>query len=207
MKVLIGTPIRDIKEYGIRRWLKSVSELNWDNYLLFMVDNSDTPDFSERVKKYCQEINFTKYELLHLEDMGGRESEARLVLSREEIRKKLLSGDWQYWFSWECDIVLPSNVLKELFRFVPEFDVVNHNYPDKQDKNMEVGGIGCSIYKREILERFSFLEGGGYAECDPLMLNCYYSGDSWLARRVLRTGYKVIDLHNLFEVKHLGQQE
>ena len=74
--VLIGTPIRDLKEYGIVQWLTAVSQLEWDNYLLYMVDNSDDESFMERVIKYCEDIGFKNYELIHLPQMGGRDPEA-----------------------------------------------------------------------------------------------------------------------------------
>jgi len=202
--ILIGTPIHECKEYGIARWLKSVSELHGD-WFLYMVDNSDTPHFCDRVRNSCKELGIINYELLHLENMRGLESEARLAPSREKIREKLLYGDYEHWFSWECDIILPPETLEIMMEWFPRFDIVNHNYPDRENSVLEVGGIGCSIYKREIVERFSFLEGGGYAQCDKRMPNNYFSGDSYLVFRALWAGYKMIDFHNLFKCEHLGE--
>jgi hypothetical protein len=202
MKILIGTPIRDIKEYSIYKWLDNVKELSQFDTL--MVDNSDDELFSIRVKEYCGKIGLQNYEIIHIPDLKGKESEYRLVQSREVIRNKLLEGDYDYWLSWECDIILPSNTLEVLVPYMEVFDVANHTYPDKDDPNYEVGGIGCSLFKRYLLEKYSFLEGGGYEKCDPICPNCYYSGDSWLVVRILRGGYKIVDLHGLLNIKHLG---
>lgn len=204
MKIFIGTPIRDTKEYSVYEWLDSIRELNYPSFL-YMVDNSDMSDFSIKVKEYCKKIGLINYEMNHLDKMIGRENEYRLVYSRESIRNKMLAGNYDYWLSWECDIVLPSNTLGVLFPYTKTFDVINHCYPDKDDKLQEVGGVGCSLFKRELLEKFSFLEGGGYAMCDKDKPNCYYSGDSWFCVRVLRAKYKVVDLHNLLEIKHIGE--
>jgi hypothetical protein len=201
MTVLIGTPIRDIKEYSIREWLNSVSKLKGD-WFLFMVDNSDTVDFSERVHRYCYEIGLKNYELIHLEGMGGRESEERLSYSREEIRNRL--DDYDYWLSWECDIVLPPDALNILLTFMDGFDNVNHGYPDREKSSMEVGGVGCSLFKKEILKDFTFLNG--YAFCDPDDKQNYYSGDCWLITWLLRGGFKMAELHNILKIRHLCQK-
>lgn len=205
--VLIGTPIRDTKQYGIKRWLKSVCQLDYNNYLLYMVDNSDTPDFVRYVTDFCNEIGFTKYEIVHLDSMAGLEGEARLAPSRQKIEEKLISGDFKYWFSWECDTILPSDALKYLLRFFPEFDVVNHTYPDRDDKKLDVGGIGCSVFKREVMEGYSFTAGGGYGQCEPKNHNCYYSGDSLLMSRMMWADRKIVDIHKVLSIEHLGEND
>lgn len=203
MNVLIGTPIRDIKEYSTRRWLKSVSQLALPHGKLLMVDNSDTPDFSERVHEYCKEIGFTRYEFIHLEDMGGREPEARLAVAREKIREVLLAGKYTHWFSWECDILLPTDALLKLQRFV-DIDIVHHNYPSREDKNFSVGGIGCSLVSRKVVQQFSFTENGGYGQCDPDYPGCYHGNESWFLIRALRAGYSSLQLTGyLKNIEHL----
>lgn len=199
-KVFIGTPIRDIKGYALDRWIASVNALDWDNLELCIVDNSDDAVFSEMVKEKITA------KVIHLPNMSGKENEKRLALSREEFRKEFLKSDALYWFSWEADIILPPNALKELMRFIPEFDIVNHYYPDRDNPAiMEECGIGCSLFKRKILEDFNFSENGGYAFCDPLMPQCYYGGDSYLIRRILRAGHKMVDLHNVLNISHLDK--
>ena len=200
MKILIGTPIHEVKEYGIYEWLDSVSKLDWSDYFLLLVDNSPSRDFPERVKRYCQELGLN-FRLVHLERAGDKDVEERLALSREVIREEIIKGGYDVWFSWECDILLPPDALKILLPYLFVFDIVNHMYPDRDDPNIEVGGIGCSLYKAEIIKKLSFL--GGYGQCDPVVPNCYYSGDSYLVTRALRMKYKMVDFHNLMEVKHL----
>jgi len=205
MNILIGTPIRDIKEYSMRRWLKSVSALAMPRGTLLMVDNSDTPDFSKRVHEYCKEIGFTRYELIHLEDMGGLESEARLAAAREKIREVLLAGKYTHWFSWECDIILPSDTLEKLQRFI-DIDLVHHNYPSRDNDQIVAGGIGCSLISREIMKQFSMIEGGGYGMCDPDMPNCYHGNESWLFVRAYRAGFSSLHLSQyLKNVEHLAK--
>lgn len=200
MKVLIGTPIHECKEYSIKPWLESVKNCE-GNWFLYLVDNSPTPDFTERVSEMIKGMNA---EVLHLENMPN-DMEARLAPSREEIRKKFLVGDYDYWFSWECDIIAPPDTLKTLLSFTDQFDVVNHCYPDRDNLRGEIWGIGLTLYRRSILEELSFLENGGYGYCDPLEPSCYYGGDGWLVRRITDRGYKMIDLRNLLKVQHLKE--
>jgi hypothetical protein len=199
-KIFIAAPIRDIKAYAIPSWLKSIDEIDWPEKEVLAVDNSDTPAFAEAIDAKDKTI-------VQMPNMAGLEPEMRLVISREKMREEFLKSDAAYWFSWECDIILPPDALKILMSFMDRFDVVNHCYPDRDDKTQEIGGIGCSLFKREILERFDFLDGGGFGYCDPLVPRCYYGGDSWLMKRVLRAGYKMCDLHNVIDIKHLNPIE
>jgi hypothetical protein len=204
MEILIGTPIHECKEYSIPRWLKSVSELQGD-WFLYMVDNSDMPEFCERVKKYCDDVGLTKYELLHLENMAGLNSEARLAPSREKIREKFLNGPYEHWMSWECDVLIAPNALELMLEWAPRFDIINHNYPDRDFPLMEIGGMGCSIYSRKVVEKYSFLTNGGYGQCDKRLPNNYFSGDAYFIDRALWDGAKTVDFHNLFKTEHLGR--
>lgn len=96
MKILISTPIHESKDYSMKRWLKSVSEIRVPkehNWLLFMVDNSQNSNYQKKIKNYCRELNFSNYELIHLDNMldDDEHIEERLGKSREEIRQKLLN--------------------------------------------------------------------------------------------------------------------
>ena len=122
MKILIGTPIHEIKDYAIRRWLKSVSEIQVDEkcqWHLFMVDNSQNSNYWKKVDKYCRQLNFVNYDLIHLDNMtdDDEHEKERLGTSREKIRQKLLHENWDYWFSWECDILCPPNILTTLLNY------------------------------------------------------------------------------------------
>lgn len=197
MNVLIGTPIHEVKDYSMRRWLKSVSELDYTDFRLLMVDNSANPEWHLKVDEYCKELGFDNYDLIHLPNMkdGDDYEPERLGFSREKIRETVLNEGYNYWFSWECDIICPPRILSYLLKFTPEFDAVYHTYPARNNTidNGEQDGIGCVLYDRWIFNNFKFVDN-----LVPL------GADGRLIFEVMRRGYKTIDIHNKFKLEHLG---
>jgi len=53
MKILIGAPIHECKDYCMERWLKNVSKMEYPADLL-LVDNSPGLTYVEQVKDYCK---------------------------------------------------------------------------------------------------------------------------------------------------------
>lgn len=202
--VLIGAPIHEMKDYSMKRWLRSVMDIELqrgDSWRLLMVDNSENKDWQERVKEYCREINFTNYDLVSLADMkDGPDFEAeRLAFSRERIREVLLEEGYDFWFSWECDIICPPNILKYLFKFADEFEAIYHTYPPRGQRPLgsipdyqEQDGIGCVLYNRRVFYNFRFAEN-----------KTCLGGDGRLLFEVVRRGFKVIEIHNIFRLEHL----
>ena len=214
-KVFIGVPVRDTKGYSIEKYLESVKALEWDNIEFVMIDNSDTDILTKIIEtklvdKKIDVVSMAdkemKSEVILLPDMMGRESEARLALSREYFREMFLKSDAVYWLSWECDIILPPDALKVLIGILQtnQVDIVNCYYPDRDEKFKSVSGIGCSLFTRKCLETVSFMDNGAYGYCDSLIPNCYYGGDSWFMRQLERAKFKMLDLHNILEIQHLG---
>lgn len=204
-KVLIGTPIHEMKNYSIKRWLQNVMAIELDkndSWRLFMVDNSQNKDWQERVKEYCRELNFSEYDLVSLPDMkDGEDFETeRLALSREKIRHKLLYENFDYWFSWECDILCPPEILKALLRYTNDFEVVYHSYPPRGGEPIGAGGyveqdgIGCALFSRRVFYEFAFAK-------DNLALGA----DGRLIFETIRRGFKIMEIHNLFRLEHLGK--
>ena len=198
MKILIGTPIRDGKGYCIYEWLDSVKALEHQCDVL-LVDNSDTEDFVDRVAEHCERIKLD-IRILHLDNMRGKEVLERIALSHKRIQEKVLEGGYDYWFSLECDNIVPANALHILLTEIEGIEVVRHFYPEKTRKHIEVDGIGCALFKRKILEDFKL---GEYGTCDSLEPQRAYSPDNWLYMKLWREKVKVKDLHNFLDIKHL----
>ena len=213
MNIVIGTPVRDIKGYSIGRWLKSIYALDWpDPIPIIIVDNTDDTrqvEFADFLNTKIADsgINSQLITSFSTKDVQGLESEPRLAKSREDMRSMLLEMGADVWFSVECDIILPPETLKVMTPYLKDFDMVNHCYPDRDDKLSEISGFGCALFNMNILKEFNFTDGGGYAMCDPLKPSCYYGNDSWLAIRLLRAGYKVMDMHNVLKIQHLSDSE
>src|SRR3989344_4571515 len=104
MRILLGTPINEVKDYAVERWLENVSQLLLKYPADFlMVDNSPGTGYAEKVRKYCEKYKIRNYEIEHLEIGKWQPSAEKIGRSREIIRKKFLSGNYDAWFSWECD--------------------------------------------------------------------------------------------------------
>ena len=202
MKILIATPIHELKDYSMRRWLKSVSEIKVDNsdeWKLLMVDNSQNPNYQEKVRGYCKELGFVNYNLLHIGGMidSDEYTQQRLGISREEIRQKLLNEDWDYWFSWECDIICPSNILTTLLKYSSDCDVVGHTYPLRRTRNdkgsyMELESMGLMLFPKRIFLNYGFTKG-----------KIHRAGDGPLLNEII-AHWKWISLHNCLTIEHLN---
>jgi hypothetical protein len=206
--ITVGTPTHECKEYAIYRWLDSMFSIiiPLDYHINFIiVDNSDTEDFSIRMKEHIRKIGFDDVWVYWLPGMVNKEDEERRRDSREFIRNRILGLTTDIWLSWECDILVESSTLQLLVSYLSTFDVVDIMYPSRDGTEEMWGGIGFMLVRRELLERFSFLDGGGYAYCNPKRLTCYYSGDSWFMTRVVLAGFKQSTFTNLVKVSHLGE--
>ena len=106
LKVIIGTPIHEIKDYAMERWLKNVSELKYPADFL-MVDNSPGLDYVQKVKSYCEKVAISNYKIKHIELPPTQEKHERVARSREIIRQHILARDYDAWCTWACDEVGP----------------------------------------------------------------------------------------------------
>src|SRR3989344_5847502 len=129
MKVLIGTPIHESKDYSMERWLQSVSRVRTEYPAdLLLVDNSPGLGYVEKVKGYCEKYGVGDCQIQHLELPSSQERFERIARSREVIRREFLSKDYDAWLSWESDILVPPDTLGELANLMRsgDFMVVDH---------------------------------------------------------------------------------
>lgn len=204
MKILIGTPIHEFKDYSMKRWLKSVSKIKVDKEIkwrLFMVDNSENQAYHQKVHRYCQELNFKNYDLLHLQGMkDGDEGQAeRLGKSREIIRQRVLKENWHWWFSWECDLICPSNILQTLVDYSVDCDVVGHTYPLRGHRRsgkvpgyQELESMGIMLFSKKVFKEYGFLEGIRHNVSDGPLVHEIIGRWRW------------VSLHSLLPIAHLG---
>lgn len=196
MKILIGTPIHSVKDYCFTDWVDHLKQ--FDSIAdVFLVDNSIRLDYIDSVKA------ITSYETQKIEVYEAANAEERIALSRDIIRQKVIDENYDYWFSLESDIFVPSNTLDELLRFGNEFHAIHHSYPSRHNSYDIQMGFGCSLIKREALVEFGFTLQ--YGKLDPLMSKCYHGGEAWFNHRIVRNGWKFCDLHGVVKgIKHIA---
>ena len=197
MKVLIGTPIHQSKDYSMQRWLENVSRQEHPADLL-LVDNSPGTAYLEKVAVYCAQHGITHYQTIHLELPPQQGKYERIARSREVIRQFLLDHDYDAWFAWECDQIIPTNALDKLISIMKEgnYLMVNPNKWAREDAAISNTDFGCCLIKREALVKYGFLN-------PP---NTWETGEAWLKSRVIQGGGSYIDAYGvIYPIYHLNQ--
>jgi hypothetical protein len=211
MKILIGTPIHQLKDYCLERWLENVANLRQAYPSdLIMVDNSPGLDYVEKVKGYCQKLRISDYRIEHLDIAQGEsvsksvdeQIHERVARSQEIIRQFALSGDYDAWFSWECDQIIPVNALAKLIEIMQKgnYMMVNHNCWDKNVPDGLCFDWGVTLVSKAYLKKYGFLlEYGTDPEPDS-----WYNAQAWYRKRLKRDGSHFIDLINVISpILHL----
>ena len=158
MRILIGTPIHEVKNYAIERWLANVSQLEYPADLL-MVDNSPGLKYMEKVKGYCAKYRLKNYKIHHFEIDQKLGPDIRIEASQEMLRQYVLSHDYDAWFSWECDQIIPPNALDKLIKLMAggDYMMVVHNSWARWDSTILNTNMGITLITKECLEKCLFL--------------------------------------------------
>lgn len=203
MKILIGTPIHQIKDYSMERWLESVSKL-LKSYPadLLLVDNSPGLDYVEKVRSYCAKFGIINYKIEHLEISQGQPPSEKIGRSREIIRQEVLSGDYDAWFSWESDQIIPIDTLTRLVKIMEagNYMMIHPNSWDRVLPGEPEADFGVCLIRRQCLEKFGFLLEY------PDMPDCWYGGEAWFKKQVLKDGGNYIEIYGLINpIYHLNE--
>lgn len=204
MKILIGTPVHESCDYAMQRWLKNVFSLEYSADLL-MVDNTPGPEYVEKVKSYFKKSGLKNYTIEHIELPPEQKVFERVARSREVIRLKLLSENYDAWFSWECDQIIPATALDTLVEIMTSgnFMIVSHNNWTRQIPDLPNFDLGVALISRPVLEKYSFILDFG---TDPDMPATWEPGEAWLRKRVLRGGGNFVEIDGVIKpVYHLNK--
>lgn len=203
MKILIGTPIHEIKDYSMERWLKNVASLRQVTPADFlMVDNSPDLSYVEKVKGYCKKLNITDYKIEHIDVWQPNGADERIGRSREVIRQEILKNNYDAWFSWESDQIIPNNTLEVLANIMKagDYKMVNPNSSENEIKSELNANFGCCLIHRWGLEKHSFL-----LEDNPSMHNTWHAGEVWFKKQVLKDGGSYIEIYGVINpIYHLS---
>ena len=201
MRVLIGTPIHQIKDYSMQRWLKNVASLRTVYPADFlMVDNSPGTDYVKKVKSYCKKYGIKNYKIKHIEVHQANGPDERIGRSREVIRQEILSGDYNAWFSWECDQIIPTNTVDILIKMMQagKYMMVHPNSWSREVPGQVNASFGCCLINRKALEKYGFLLEY------PGMPNCWHGGDVWFKKQVINGGGSYIEIYGIIKpILHL----
>jgi len=114
-KILIGCPTADFKEYCLDAYIDGLKNLSYTNFDLIIVDNSETNNYFETLKKKINKDtipNANKIEII--KDEFKEHAKDRIISSRNIIRQKVLDGKYDYFLSLEQDIVPSKDIIEKL---------------------------------------------------------------------------------------------
>lgn len=205
-KILIGTPIHQVKDYIIKRWLENVVGLTRQTPAdLLLVDNSPGLDYVAKVKTYCQELGLKNCHLDHLDFLQGKETgleiqeqiHKRVACSREFIRQEILVKGYESWFCWECDQIIPNHALQKLITMMAldDFWLVDHNGWGETEGEPNFD-LGVALMSRACLEKYSFLPDFDHDLTAP---NSWYNVENWYRQRLKKDGCPIIEVFGVIE--------
>jgi len=117
-KILLATPISDKKAYILQEWLTYIRQFTYPNYDVYLVDNSHNPSYHKSIWEEhgiaCGYVNPT-----------GKRATQYITESQNKLRDYFLAGDYDYFFSLECDNFPPPNIIE----FMLSFKKDNFNIP------------------------------------------------------------------------------
>jgi hypothetical protein len=208
MKILIGTPIHECKDYAMERWLQNVAKLQKNTLTdLLLVDNSPTSGYVKKVKGYCEKYGITNYKVQHLEIDQKLGADLRIEASQETIRQYALFHNYDCWFSWECDQIAPNDTLDKLIKIMKEgnYRMVIHNSRARWDPSIHNVNMGITLISKECLEKCWFLpQKNGKISLD-LSDSYNINNPSVFKKRVLKSGGNYLEAYGIIgPIYHLN---
>lgn len=213
MRVLIGAPIHESKNYSMEKWIKNISKIQLKYPAdVILVDNSQGLNYIEKVKKYCLKHKLKNFTIKHLDIPQGpkinknndEQIHERIIRCEEIIRNEFLKGNYDAFFFWESDILIPSDSLTKLVNLMKTggFEVIVHNCWVNDIPNQVNFHFGITLFKRSCLEKYSFIPDFG-KDTDA---TSWYEAEEWYRRRLRKDNCNFLEVAGIIEpVYHLSK--
>lgn len=96
-----------VKDYCQFRWIDQVKSLNYNNYQIFLSDNTNTDNFSNEIKSFGIEVGRV--------NPNNKSNPEYMAESHEQCRKKAIEIDADYILHWEVDLFTDNkNIIQHL---------------------------------------------------------------------------------------------
>lgn len=220
-KILVGCPTSDHKKYCLKEYADAVKKLDYDNFDVLIVDNSETDGYLKEIKALGMNAIKGKW------FPGARD---RIVHSRNLLKDYALKNGYEYFFSLEQDVIPEPDVLKKLlshnqkivsgivrnnlpfqnqFKFLPmvyvahKLDPTGLDYISEEELNkpqlIEIKGcaLACILIHRSVLEKINFRYAGGFDDMmfckDAINAGFKIHADTSVMPRHLHSSWKGIE--------------
>jgi len=145
-KVLLGCPTYAGKNYCVERWMERAKNLNYTNYDILIVDNTDDGG------KNAQWLR-DKFGVRVIHHYENKQTLFTLMTTcLNKVRDVVLKEGYEYFFSLEADVIPPENIIPTLMNL--QKPIVSAMY--------RIGPPGWEFPLLQIMETTK--EGGGKAE-------------------------------------------
>ncbi|MEK6834809.1 MAG: glycosyltransferase family A protein, partial [Nanoarchaeota archaeon] len=104
-RVLVGCPTSFHKEYALKQYSNSVKFLDYDNYDILLVDNSQDDTYLNKIKE--SGLNAIKGPYFE-------SAIQRIITSRNILKKYALDNNYDYLLSLEQDVIPEKDILTRL---------------------------------------------------------------------------------------------
>jgi len=116
-KVLLSCPTSDRHKHLLKKWIKHLNSLTYDNFDVLLVDTtSENDNYFKRLQK--QKVKGKEIKVMkHLWDIKKNHPLQMLAHVREKIRLYFLEKNYDYLFFLDDDIFIPKNGIQRLLAY------------------------------------------------------------------------------------------
>ena len=217
-KVLVGCPTWEGKKYCLKEYAEALKKLDYDNFDVLIVDNSEKDFYLEELKKAG--LNAVKSAWLP-------KARDRIIASRNLIKEYALKNGYDYFFSLEQDVIVQPDTLKKLLsqnkkiisgivmnnlpvgntvKMMPmiyvshKLDATGLDYISEEELKksqlieVKACALGCVLIHKDVLAKIKFRYTGGFDD----MMFCKDAIDAGF-KIYADTGVKLKHLHSSWE--------
>jgi len=106
-KILVAAPTYEGMKYCQDEFFNAIKSLEYSNYNILIVDNSEKEDYFNEIKKIDK--------LIVLRDNTDEKDKIlRLISSRNKILDYAIENDYDYILMMDSDVIPPKNIIQEL---------------------------------------------------------------------------------------------
>jgi len=138
-KILVGCPTYDGKAYCLKEYAEAVKNLDYDNYKVILVDNSEDEDYYGKIKQLG-------IEAWHFNEKGFSAREK--IAACRNLLRKIAVGDYDYFLSLEQDVMPPKNIIKKLLSHKKR--IISAVYNMKMDNGKEMPLLWRFLDEKEL---------------------------------------------------------
>lgn len=185
-KILVASPTADVKEYCFDSWMNVVTNLTYENYDLYLCDNSSTRDFMVNARqRYGDKLKIERRSAISSDISIPK----LMAICHEKCRKEALDGGYEYLLHLETDVFPPLDIIERLLdhnkkvvgglyhielgeqsklmvqqiegfgsahRETFNLDEGDLDFVDGELKRVFSCGLGCVLIHRSVLEKIEF---------------------------------------------------